>query len=62
MATPGGLEHEQLFSDVTALVREYLIKYQERSSKVCIQLQCTLFSATRDILGLRHLGAYMYVL
>ena len=34
MARPGGLEHDQLFSNVTELVREYLIKYQERSSKV----------------------------
>lgn len=34
MAGQGGLEHDQLFSNVTELVREYLIKYQERTSKV----------------------------
>ena len=31
---PQGLEHEQLFSDVTSLIREYLIKYSDRSTKV----------------------------
>ena len=34
MATNGGLEHEQLYKDVMELVREYLIKYKKRSSKV----------------------------
>jgi hypothetical protein len=34
MAAPGGLEHEQLFKDVTEMVREYLLKYGQRSSKV----------------------------
>ena len=34
MAAPGQLEHEQLFSDVSDLIKEYLLKYQERSSKV----------------------------
>ena len=33
---PQSLEHEQLFSDVTSLIREYLIKYSDRSSKVCV--------------------------
>ena len=33
-AAPQTLEHEQLFSDVTALIREYLIKYSDRGSKV----------------------------
>ena len=35
MAAPGGLEHEELFKDVTEMVREYLLKYGQRSSKVC---------------------------
>ena len=35
-ATPQSLEHEQLFSDVTSLIREYLIKYSDRSTKVCV--------------------------
>ncbi len=34
MAAPGRLEHEQLFKDVTEMVREYLLKYGQRSSKV----------------------------
>lgn len=34
MAVPGGLEHEELFKDVTEMVREYLLKYGQRSSKV----------------------------
>ena len=35
-AVPQSLEHEQLFSDVTSLIREYLIKYSDRSSKVSV--------------------------
>ena len=34
MAAPEGLEHEQLFKDVIDLVKEYLLKYNARSSKV----------------------------
>ena len=35
-AAPQSLEHEQLFSDVTSLIREYLIKYSDRGSKVSV--------------------------
>ena len=35
-AAPQTLEHEQLFSDVTSLIREYLIKYSDRGSKVSV--------------------------
>ena len=38
MASKGELEHEQLYKDVVELVREYLIKYQDRSSKVFVTL------------------------
>ncbi len=30
------LEHEQLFSEVTALVREYVIRNKDKSTKVII--------------------------
>lgn len=39
MASKGELEHEQLYKDVVELVREYLIKYQDRSSKVFVTLE-----------------------
>ena len=30
----GNLEHEELFSSVTALVRDYLIRNKDKSTKV----------------------------
>ena len=48
MAAPGGLEHEQLFKDVTEMVREYLLKYGQRSSKVIMSI-------------LIHVSQYIYM-
>ena len=36
MASQLELEHEQLFDGVFALIKDYLLKYQDRSSKVNI--------------------------